>query len=163
MGNQISDPRKYAIPVSVALRPDDLDRISRHAPNISRSQFIRTAITNELAKTMDLDAESISFNSASFLNHHWFENGLYSMSDGGQFNSYMEWDRIVSHIQNSVSGFSLDLAINDIVPADIKDWLETYMKPLESQWRILSQEGQAAYITAALDVYRTLATKYDAS
>ena len=151
---------RHTFPVSVALRAVDLERIAIHSANHSRSAFIRRAIANELARLED-SPDAIHFDSAGFLNHHWFENGLYGMTNGG-WNSNMTWAKTLDRMQGCLTSIVLDSPAKQHIPEDIMDWLQRYMRPIEEEFEILNKEDAGAFARLALHRYRELATKYGA-
>ena len=151
---------RHTFPVSVALRAVDLERIAIHSANHSRSAFIRRAIANELARLED-SPDTIHFDSAGFLDHHWFENGLYGMTNGG-WNSNMTWAKTLDRMQGCLTSIVLDSPAKQHIPEDIMDWLQRYMRPIEEEFEILNKEDAGAFARLALHRYRELATKYGA-
>ena len=160
MGKERALSDRHTIPVSVALRPFDLSRISYHTRDISRSAFIRRAIANELAMLEGSD-KLIHFDAAGFLDHHWFENGLYGMTNGG-WNSNMTWAKTLDRMQGCLTSIVLDSPAKQHIPEDIMDWLQRYMRPIEEEFEILNKEDAGAFARLALHRYRELATKYGA-
>ena len=167
MGEERALSDRHTIPVSVALRRVDLERISFHTRNISRSAFIRRAIANELAM-LEGSKKLIHFDAAGFLNHHWFENGLVSMSGPRNSNSKalpnsaMSWSSTLDRMYGCMTSLTLDSPAKDHIPADIMNWLERYMKPLEEELELLNDEDAQNFVNIALNRYRELARKYDA-
>ena len=168
MGKERALSDRHTIPVSVALRPFDLSRISYHTRDISRSAFIRRAIANELAMLEGSD-KLIHFDAAGFLDHHWFENGLVSMSGRRSpnarksgINSNMTWASTLDMMYRFTTSLTLDSPVKDHIPTDIMNWLERYMKPLEEEMELLNDEDAANFVQIALNRYRELARKYGA-
>ena len=161
MGKEKLYSNRHTIPVSVALRAIDLERIQAAAYGVSRSAFIRTAVNNELARMEGLD-ESVTFDSASFLNHHWFENGLYGMTFSGEWNPNMTWKRTKDRLQGCMTSIAIDLPAKNHVPDDIMEWLDHFMRHIEREFQLLDDAGRKAYAKVAIARYRDLAKKYDA-
>ncbi len=116
------------------------------------------------------DEENIGFGIKDFLDHHWFENGLVMMTGGTYFNINMSWERteerihmVMERIRMGMDNPTIDIHFESIFPADILEWLNEYMRNLESQWKVLDIEGRIAYIENTLSTYRQLQQKYGAS
>ena len=166
MANKKSDNGDNAIPVSVALRPSQLQKIERLVHG-SRSDFIRNAVDHALSRADDDYDERIDNSIKNFLNHHWFENALVPMtwesdeneSRAGRFNPALMWnkteERMMAHVPRGVP-------IESVFPEDILDWLNLYMRNLESQWEVLDESGRVAFAKAALSGYKVLKEKYGA-
>jgi len=115
------------------------------------------------------DEENIGYAIKDFLDHHWFENGLVMMGGGGRFNNNMSWERTEEHgervmerIRRVMNDPITNITLESIFPEDILEWLNEYMRNLESQWKILDIEGRIAYIEKTLSTYRQLQQKYGA-
>ena len=163
MANKMSNPEDNAIPVSVALRPSQLQKIDRFASG-SRSDFIRTAVDYALSRVGDDYEEMMQNAIKNFLDHHWFENGLESMRfvRNSRFNDSMSWERTEEKIRRVMDKAPIGAPLESVFPSDILEWLNVYMRNIESQWQVLDDDGREAFLVAALSGYRHLKEKYGA-
>ena len=83
------------------------------------------------------------------------------MTSGG-WNSNMTWAKTLDRMQGCMTSIVLDSPAKQHIPADIMDWLQRYMRPIEEEFEILNKEDAGAFARLALHRYRELATKYDA-
>jgi hypothetical protein len=151
-----------AIPVSVALRPSQLQKIDRFTSG-SRSDFIRSAVDRELAR-IGYDHETQIENAIrGFLNHQWFENALVSMTwESASFNSNLTWVKTEERMRNVMSTAPIGSSIESVFPSDVLEWLNVCMRSLESDWEVLGEVGRTELAKTALSRYKQLKEKYGA-
>jgi hypothetical protein len=117
---------------------------------------------------------SSSFNSADFLDHHWFQNcfhlfrkEFWSASATGtkEFPPYtikaLSTARILDHVVECHSGEELAQALRD-VPDDIMLFLSRFVFPAEELAKKLSQDDFFEYYDAVFPELEALMKKYGA-
>ena len=113
-----------------------------------------------------------NFNSADFLNHHWFQNALHlfqanpSGSENEEFPPYtiksLDIKTVVDRIASCHSSRKLSEAMPD-VPDDILIFLSRYIFPAEQLAEELSQEDFFKYYEPVHNKLTELMAKYGAN
>ena len=109
------------------------------------------------------------FNSAGFLDHHWFQNALQpfrlEFSAAAEFLPYtiknLDIQSVVERIASCHESGKLDEALPD-VPEDIMLFLSRYIFPAEQLAEKLSKEDFFKYYLPVHDNLGGLMVKYDA-
>ena len=114
----------------------------------------------------------LNFNSADFLNHHWFQNALHlfqanpSGSENEEFPPYtiksLDIKTVVDRIASCHSSRKLSEAMPD-VPDDILIFLSRYIFPAEQLAEELSQEDFLKYYEPVHTKLSELMAKYGAN
>ena len=166
MAKKKSDSEDNAIPVSVALRPSQLQKIERFRGYSSRSDYIRNAVDYALDRAGDDYEERIENSIKNFLDHHWFENALYPLTipsnSGSRFPSNLAWAKTEERMREVIAVAPPGASLESVFPSDILDWLNIYMRNLEGQWEALDEEGRVAFVMATRSGYKHLKEKYGA-
>lgn len=113
-----------------------------------------------------------NFNSADFLNHHWFQNALHlfqatpSRKENEKFPPYtiesLDNKTVVERIASCHSSGKLSEAMPD-VPDDIMIFLSRYIFPAEQLAEELSQEDFFKYYEPVHNKLTELMAKYGAN
>ena len=103
------------------------------------------------------------FNSAAFLDHHWFQNGIYPFTQEGgpRENSNLSVKDTLERIAGCHVTNNLSIAIND-VPSDIMLFLSMYIFPAEELSEELSDNEFISHYRIAMEQLSELMQKYNA-
>ena len=103
------------------------------------------------------------FNSAAFLDHHWFQNAIHLFTFKGESkkNHNLSVKKTLDRITGCHETNKLSIAIND-VPSDIMLFLSMYIFPAEELSNELSEEEFISHYRIAKEQLTELMQKYTA-